>query len=67
MFDPFPASSESAQPAFDMERMVAALGRLSDADLARIEDDLDFYHFTGCCSDRLQALLSTARPLRNVA
>ena len=46
--------------AFDMDIMVALLSDLDDAALAAIEDDLDFFHFSGIASDRLKGLLEIA-------
>lgn len=67
MFDPFPTSEDASPPMFSMEDMVMALRNLDAAELARVEDDLDFYQFTGCLSERLKSLLAAARPLRHVA
>ena len=46
--------------AFDLDIMVALLSDLDDAALAAVEDDLDFYHFSGIASDRLKGLLDIA-------
>ena len=37
-----------------------ALARLSDAELEALEDDLDFYTFTGLPSARINSILSLA-------
>ena len=64
---PDPAPSPSNQPApdeqaspMDMDALMAALRPLDPAELARIEDDLDFYHFTGLPSARLKSLIAAA-------
>ena len=44
----------------DMDALMAALRPLDPAELARIEDDLDFYHFTGLPSARLKSLIAAA-------
>ncbi|MXQ07962.1 hypothetical protein GQ651_08900 [Alphaproteobacteria bacterium GH1-50] len=46
--------------SFDMDIMLALLSDLDDAALSAIEDDLDFYHFSGVASDRLKGLLDIA-------
>ena len=67
MFDPSPDLSESVLPAFDTGAMLEKLSALDAGELARIEDDLDFWHFTGCASPRLRALLAGAEALRQAA
>ena len=42
---------------FDEGKLQAALSRLSDDDLAALEDDLDFCNFTGVPSVRVLKLL----------
>ncbi len=42
---------------FDPEELQAALSRLSDEDLAALEDDLDFCNFTGVPSVRVLEVL----------
>lgn len=67
MFDRIQTSSESVEFAFDMKAMVARLRDLDDAELALIEDDLDFYHFSGFVSDRLKALFEDTAALKSAA
>ena len=67
MFDPSQKSSDRSGPAFDMAAMLEKLGALDADELIRIEDDLDFWHFTGCASPRLRALLAGAEALRQAA
>ena len=59
MFD-HPHISPQDRTAFDMDIMVALLSDLDDAAIAAIEDDLDFFHFSGIASDRLKGLLDIA-------
>ena len=48
----------------DPLRLVEVIKSLSPAELAEIEDDLDFAQFTGVQSDRIQALIARlAAPL----
>ncbi len=42
---------------FDEDRLQAKLSRMSDDDLAALEDDLDFCNFTGVPSARLLDVL----------
>lgn len=67
MFDRIQTSSEPVSRPLDMEALVARLRVLDDVALAQIEDDLDFFHFTGFASDRLKALFDTAAPLQSAA
>ena len=63
---PHASSLRSARP-FDMAAMIARLKTLDESELAQVEDDLDFYHFTGCPTPRLQALLTEASEMRDAA
>lgn len=48
----------------DPSHLVEVIKSLSPAELAEIEDDLDFAQFTGVQSDRIQALIARlAAPL----
>lgn len=67
MSDPSQKQCDRSCPAFDMAAMLEKLGALDAGELARIEDDLDFWHFTGCASPRLRALLAGAEALRQAA
>ena len=67
MSDPSQKQCDRSYPAFDMAAMLEKLGALDAGELARIEDDLDFWHFTGCASPRLRALLAGAEALRQAA
>ena len=67
MTRPSPSFGSPAHLVFDMDALVAALRLLDDRELARVEDDLDFYHFTGFPSDRLRALMAAATPMSDVA
>lgn len=67
MFQPSPNTYESVRPAFDMAAMLERLSDLDNAELERIQDDLDFWHFTGCASPRLKALLAETETLRKAA
>lgn len=42
---------------FDQERLQARLSRMSDEDLAALEDDLDFCNFTGVPTLRVLEVL----------
>ncbi len=42
---------------FDETRLFAALARMSDDDLAALEDDLDFCNFTGVPTTRVLEVL----------
>ena len=48
---------EVTREEFDPSRLQAALSRLSDEELAALEDDLDFCNFTGVPSIRVLDLL----------
>ena len=67
MFHPFAPTEDVPTPIFDMEAMMAVLRGLDAGDLARVEDDLDFYHFTGGLTPRLKRLMAAAQPMRKVA
>ena len=60
MFDTFPPTDLNAAPEFETEAMVAVLSFLDDDELARVEDDLNFFHFSGCPTPRLAALFRKA-------
>lgn len=67
MFDPVPPSFPMSESGLDMVAMMDALCALDDAELAKVEDDLDFFHFTGFPSERLRGLIAAATLLRDVA
>ena len=67
MFHPSPTLNRSGRPAIDMAVMVEKLSTLDAAELARVEDDLDFWHFTGCVSPRLRELLTGTEALSQAA
>lgn len=52
---------ECVPPAFGLanssEAMLSAISDLSDAELAALEDDLDFCHFAGVPSHRILAVM----------
>ncbi len=65
MFDlaydfPFQASDPDL---IDQETLEARLGRLSDAELSALEDDLDFCSFTGVPSARILDVLDLVTTL----
>ena len=60
MFDTSPQTDRDIIPAFETEVMVSILSRLDDVELARVEDDLNLFHFSGCPTPRLRALLNEA-------
>lgn len=45
------------QEPFDLDILEASLAEMSDEDLARLEDDLDFCNFTGVPTQRVLAVL----------
>lgn len=67
MFDTVPPTDRNATPEFDIEVMMALLSCLDDEELRAIEDDLDFYHFSGSPPPRLRALLKRASRQRSAA
>ena len=50
---------------FDENRLQAALSKMSDAELAALEDDLDFCNFTGVPTVRVLELLKDLTVLDN--
>lgn len=49
--------SDVAQSSVDFNRVETALSHLTDAELAALEDDLDFCNFTGFPSPRVLEIL----------
>ena len=61
-YTPFQASDPDT---IDQETLEARLGRLSDAELSALEDDLDFCRFTGVPSARILDVLDLVTTLDN--
>ena len=47
-------------PDLDLDLLVGLLSDIDAAEIATIEDDLDFFQFTHMMSDRLKALVTVA-------
>ena len=47
--------------------LMDVLAELDDSDLEELEDDLNFYHFSGVASERLQAIFDRAQAIAQAA
>ena len=63
---PMPAADPDVRGAIEREAAEQGWPHMH-AELAKVEDDLDFFQFTGFPSERLRALIAAATPLRDVA
>ena len=53
-------NSNAAKAASDVDALVAALAHLSDREIEGLEDDLNFFAFTGITSARIESVLDRA-------
>ena len=64
-----PPHNAAAPNAFEIEALAAAMSSLSDSEIEGLEDDLNFFAFTGITSPRIESVLAKAgmNPVAKVA
>lgn len=55
-----PPHNAAAPSAFEIEALAEAMSSLSDKEIEGLEDDLNFFAFTGITSPRIEAVIEKA-------
>lgn len=55
-----PPHNAAAPKAYEIEALAEAMSSLSDSEIEGLEDDLNFFAFTGITSPRIEAVLEKA-------